>query len=91
MLRCQTKRNTAEGQALVQFLAVNILTDRAGWGVPVVLSDLTEATVFQRGNDPKDILHVQFQSLREVSSAIDVVTHGKRCLQSSQSTNEMLY
>ena len=66
---CQDKRSAAEGQALVQFLAVNILTDRPGWGVPVVLSDLTEATVFQRGNQPKDIFHVHFHNLREVSCA----------------------
>ncbi len=66
---CQDNRSAAEGQALVQFLAVNILTDRPGWGVPVVLSDLTEATVFQRGKQLKDIFHVQFHNLREVSCA----------------------
>ena len=39
LLDSQAKRTAAEGQALVQFLAINIVTDRPGWGVPVVLSD----------------------------------------------------
>lgn len=62
----------AEGQALIQFLAINILTNRGGWGVPVVLSDLTEASVFQRGLGRKEILHVEFQNLEEVSCATTV-------------------
>ncbi|KAL0036930.1 hypothetical protein WJX77_005580 [Trebouxia sp. C0004] len=66
----QAKRTAAEGQALVQFLAINIVTDRPGWGVPVVLSDLTEASVFQRGTGPHDIIHVQFKNLEEAYAHI---------------------
>ncbi|KAL3159865.1 hypothetical protein ABBQ38_010265 [Trebouxia sp. C0009 RCD-2024] len=66
----QAKRTDAEGQALVQFLAINIVTDRPGWGVPVVLSDLTEASVFQRGTGTHDIIHVQFKKLEEAYAHI---------------------
>ncbi|KAL0026566.1 hypothetical protein WJX77_006922 [Trebouxia sp. C0004] len=66
----QAKRTAAEGQALVQFLAINIVTNRPGWGVPVVLSDLTEASVFQRGTGPNDIIHVQFKNLEEAYAHI---------------------
>ena len=84
-LCCYTKRDTAEGQALIQFLGVNILTDRGGWGVPVVLSDLTEPTIFQRGNEgPNQMFHVQFQNFSEVSSAIVL------CLEPSLSAIETL-
>ena len=72
LLDSQAKRAAAEGQALVQFLAINIVTDRPGWGVPVVLSDLTEASVFQRGTGPNDIVHIQFKNLEEVSCAVAV-------------------
>ncbi|DBB05593.1 TPA: hypothetical protein ACH3X1_012537 [Trebouxia sp. C0004] len=59
-----------QGQALVQFLAINIVTNRPGWGVPVVLSDLTEASVFQRGTGPNDIIHIQFKNLEEAYAHI---------------------
>ena len=78
----QDERDAAEGQALVQFLAINILTDRPGWGVPVVLSDLTEAYVFQRGHGPTDIFYVQFKNLREVSVSSSVTATWQSCQES---------
>ncbi|DBA70150.1 TPA: hypothetical protein ACH3X2_012202 [Trebouxia sp. C0005] len=39
-------------------------------GSPVVLSDLTEASVFQRGTGPHDIIHVHFKNLEEAYAHI---------------------
>ena len=50
----------------MEFLAINILAGGAGWGIPVVLSDLTEACVFQRGSQAKDIIQMRFSTLEQV-------------------------
>ena len=50
---------------LVQ-LRLQHFADHPGWGVSVVLSDLTEATVFHKGDDSKDIVHIPFQNLKDV-------------------------
>ena len=50
----------------MEFLAINILAGGAGWGIPVVLSDLTEVCVFQRGKQAKDIIQMRFSTLEQV-------------------------
>lgn len=50
----------------MEFLAINILAGGAGWGIPVVLGDLTEACVFQRGSQAKDIIQMRFSTLEQV-------------------------
>ena len=57
----------------MEFLAINILAGGAGWGIPVVLSDLTEACLFQRGKQAKDIIQMRFDTLEQVIWQLQVL------------------
>ena len=57
----------------MEFLAINILAGGAGWGIPVVLSDLTEACLFQRGKQAKDIIQMRFATLEQVIWQLQVL------------------
>ena len=62
--------------------SLNIFTDHPGWGVSVVLSDLTEATVFQKGDDSKTS-HSKTWKMWEMIMQLLSLHHGKICWQSS--------
>ena len=50
-----------------------MLTDNSGCGLSMVLSDLTEDTVFQKGNDSRNIFHIALQYLKDVRDDATVV------------------